>query len=269
MNSRIFHLRHILPFCVFALATLPAMARLPDLDTIYYGVVRHNTNQPLVPVAAEQIVVIARLNGVTIATSSVLPGAAAFVLKVPMDDGEATRLSGTARRGERVRIFLRSNSLGSEYEASESLGSSGLLVAGTKGDVIAQNLSVTIDLSGAAQGMSVWLASFGLPSGSSQADGDGDGQTNADEYAADTNPTNGAENFHIIDVTRLDGNNLVRFGPIRPNRLYTIWSSETMDTADWFSIGQVTPGTTSDYFLFDHPTPVSLKLFYKLQVDAP
>lgn len=269
MNSRISSIRIFLPLVAFALATQLAMARLPDLDTIYYGEVRHNTNQALIPIAAEQIVVIARLNGVTIATSSVAPGAAAFVLKVPMDDGQATRLPGTARSGERVRIFLRSNFLGNDHETIESVSSSGLLVAGTKGDVLPQNLSVTTNLSGGAQGMLPWLMAFSLPPSSGLLDSDGDGQSNAAEYAADTDPTDNSENFRIIDVTRLSGNNFVKFGPIRPDRLYTIWSSPTIGASGWSSIGQVNPGTTSDYFLFGHPTPASSKLFYRLQVDAP
>lgn len=269
MNSRISSIRIFLSLAAFALATQLAMARFPDLDTIYYGEVRHNTNQPLVPLATEQIVVIARLNGVAIATSSVLPGASAFVLKVPMDDGVATRLRGTARSGERVRIFLRSNFLNSESEASESASSSGLLVASTKGEVLPQNLSVSINLSGGAQGMLSWLMAFSLPPSSGLLDSDGDGQSNAAEYAADTDPTDNSENFRIIEVTKLSGNNFVKFGPIRPGRLYTVWSSQTIGASGWTSIGQVNPGTTSDYFLFGHPTPASSKLFYRLQVDAP
>jgi hypothetical protein len=269
MNSCITKIRFLLPLCAVAFSALPASARLPELDTIYYGQVSHKTNQPLVPLAAEQIVVIARLNGVTIATSSVAPGASAFVLKVPMDDGVANRLPGTARIGERVRIFLRSNALSSESETTESVGSSGLLVASTKGDVLAQNLTVTANLDGGAQGMPPWLIGFSLPPSSGLQDSDGDGQTNADEFAAGTDPTDSTEVFRIIEVTKVSGNNFVKFGPIRPSRLYTIWCTETLGSSSWSNIGQVTPGTTGDYFLFGHPTPTSPNLFYKLQVDAP
>jgi hypothetical protein len=263
-------IRFLFPLCAFAFSALPASARLPELDTIYYGQVRHKTNQPLVPLAAEQIVVIARLNGVTIATSSVAPGASAYVLKVPMDDGVANRLPGTARVGERVRIFLRSNSLDSEYETNESVVSSGLLVASTKGDVLAQNLTVTGNLDGGTvENMPMFLGSYSLGSGTGNLDSDGDGKTNAEEYAAGTDPTDSAEVFCIIDITRASGNNLIRFGPIRPNRLYTIWCTETLGASDWSNIGEVTPGNTGDYFLFGHPTPAATKLFYKLQVDAP
>lgn len=246
-----------------------ASAKFPELDTIYYGQVRHNTNQALIPIATDQIMVIARLNGVTIATAAVPPGASEFVLKVPMDDGLSPRLVGTARFGERVRLFLRSNTLNSEFETTESAGAGGLLVATGKGDVIATNLSVTSSLDGGVQGMASFLASYGLPTGSGSADPDGDGATNAEEYAAGTNPTSGSEVFRIIDVTKASGNNFIKFGPIRPSRLYRIWCSENLGGSGWSSIGQVTPGVTDDYFLFGHPTPSSSKLFYKLEVTAP
>lgn len=254
---------------IFLFCAASAFAKLPELDTIYYGLVRHNTSQPLVPLVAEQIVVIAKLNGVTVATSSVAPGASAFVLKVPMDDGLAPRLLGTARAGERVRIYLRSNTLNSEFETTESAGASGLPLAATKGDILAQTLSVTSDLSGGVQGMPVFLASYGLSTGSGSLDSDGDGATNAAEYAAGTNPTNQAEVFKILEVTRSGGNNFVKFGPIRPSRLYRIWCSENLAPSGWSDIGQVTPGVTGDYFLFGHASPASSNLFYKLEVTAP
>lgn len=252
------------------LATLAAAsAKLPELDTIYYGQVRHNSTQSLVPIAAEQIVVIARLNGVTIATSSVAPGASNFVLKVPMDDGQSPRLQGTARAGERVRLFLRSNALDAEHETIESVSAGGLSVASVKGDVLATDLSVSTSLDGGGQGIALFLASHGLPAGSEAVDADGDGATNASEYAAGTNPTDGSELFRIMEVTKISGNDFIKFGPIRPSRSYTIWSSPNIGASGWSSVGQVTPGYTANYFLFGHPSPTATKLFYKLQVDAP
>lgn len=247
----------------------PAFSKLPELDTIFYGQVNHNTSQPLIPQSSQQIVVIAKLNGIAIATSSVAPGASTFVLKVPMDDGIAPRLIGTARSGERVRIYLRSNTLNTEYETVESTTSNGLLVASTKGEILPQSLTVTENLNGGAQAMPMFLASYGLSGTSGSIDSDGDGANNADEYAAGTSPINATEFFRILEVTKTSNNNFIKFGPIRPGRLYTIWCSETLGQAGWSNLGQVSPGVVNDYFLFGHASPSSDSLFYRLEVSAP
>jgi len=265
-----FSITRMLPvFCAWACTITMAPGRLPDPDTIYWGGLYHKTGEPLVPVVSEQIMVIARLNGVTIATSAVEPGSSMFVLKVPMDDGEAARLPGTARRGERVRVFLRSNLLESEYETHESLDHGGLLVATSKGEVINRNLSIAADLSGGGQAMAMWLAEHGLPPDSGHLDSDGDGFTNAEEYAAGTDPNDATDFFRILEVLRSNGNDLVKFGPVRPGRLYTVWCSEHLGTADWSDIGQVSPGITAESFEFAHPAPAASRMFYRLQVEAP
>lgn len=163
---------------------------------------------------------------------------------------------------------MRNNSLNAEYEAAESVTVTGLAVSSVKGDVVLQTLSVGTDLSGTASAMPAWLVANSLPVGSGGIDSDGDGVLNSAEYAADTNPNHSGEYFRILEVTRTGGNNFVKFGPIRPDRIYKVWSSEVLGSA-WSSVGQVTPGVTGDYFLFGHPTPVAAKLFYKLEVTAP
>lgn len=247
-----------------------AFAKLPELDAVFWGTVLHHTNQPLVPDSAGNIVILAKLNGITIAQTSVAPGASQYVLKVPKDDGLSPRLIGTSRAGERVHVFVRSNVLDTEYEAAESVTAGGLSISSVKGDLVLQSLSVSSDLSGGgAMTLPAWLASYSLPSNSGNLDSDGDGASNAAEFAADTDPKNSAERFKILEVTRSAGSNFIKFGPIRPSRLYTIWCSENLGSSDWSNVGQVTPGVTGDFFLFGHSTPASSSVFYKLQVAAP
>jgi hypothetical protein len=253
---------------IFA-AIVPVSAKLPELDAIFYGEVRHNGSQPLVPLSADNIRVIARLNGVTIAQTSVAPGEARFVLKVPKDDGSNPRLPGTARSGERVRVFIRSNALDAEQETVESLTAGGLPISATKGEIVPTPLSVLADFGEATQGIEAWLLAHSLPAGSVDDDSDGDGQCNTSEYAAGTDPTDPMDRFRILEVSRHSGNNFVKFGPIRPGRQYTVWCSETLGTSSWSNIGQVTPGSTGDHFLFGHPTPSASNVFYRLQVHGP
>lgn len=261
----------ILPLLfALAMAAPPASARLPDPDTIYWGELRHRSGVALVPLVSEQIMVIARLDGVTIATFAVEPGTSVFVLKVPMDDGEADRLPGSARRGERVRIFLRSNPLDSEYETNESADHGGLLVAGSKGEVLYQDLSVAADLSsGSDEAMAMWLAYYGLPENSGLIDSDSDGFTNAEEFAAGTDPTDPNDFFRILEVLRTAENDLIKFGPVRPGRLYTLWCSETLDAGDWSDIGQIVPEVSAESFQVGHPAPAAPRMFYRLQVEMP
>ncbi|MBN8460692.1 MAG: hypothetical protein J0M04_22915 [Verrucomicrobia bacterium] len=250
----------------------PVIGKLPELDTVFWGQVRHKTNQPLVPLAGAQIQVMARLNGVTIATAEIAPGSSAFKLKVPMDDGINPRLPGTSRFNERVRIFVRSNVLGEEYEAMESVSSDGLLVAAGKDEAVkpASTLSVAADFGSAgASPMAQWLMAYGLAPDATSADADGDGTENGAEFAADTDPLDPTKKFRIMEVTRMAGNNFVKFGPIRSTRQYTIWCSPSLGQDSWSSVGSLTPGTDGDYFLFGHPTPASPNVFYRLEVHAP
>lgn len=252
------------------LAAGPATAKLPELDAIFWGPVRHNTDQELVPSTSGNIVIIAKLNGVIVAQKSLVAGSPQFVLKVPMDDGLSPRLPGTARAGERIRLYVRSNSMNIEQEAAESVFAGGLSISSVKGDIVAQTLSVSIDLGDPAPApMPAYLASFGLPANSENSDTDADGASNAAEYAAGTDPKDPLDVFRILEVTKSAGNNFIKFGPIRPERQYTIWSSGTLGASNWSSIGQVTPGSTSEWFLFGHPTPAGANCFYRLEVRAP
>jgi len=245
-----------------------AAAKLPELDAVYYGLLSHNGGQPLSPASSGDVLVIARFNGVTIGQTSVAAGSPAFVLKLPRDDGADPRLTGTVRGGERVRIYLHSNGLNAEYEALESASVGGLSVSTVKGGVVAQNFSVSQNLVPVSP-LVAWLVSHGLPADSAALDTFGNGITNAAKYAADIDPNDPTARFVILAVTRSGGNNFVKFGPVRPNRVYTVWSSPTLGSNDWTSVGQVTPGVTSDYFLFGHQSPASSCCFYKLQVTAP
>lgn len=249
--------------------SVAASAKLPELDAVFWGEVRHLSSIPLVPTSPGSIRVIAKQNGVVIAQALVGPGQSKFVLKVPKDDGQNPRLPGTARANERVRVFIYSVTHDVEEEAFESIATGGLRVSSIKGEIVPTPLSVSADFSETSQGIGAWLVSHGLAAGEPERDSDGDGQCNESEYAAGTNPTDGSDVFGILEVSQIAGNNFIKFGPIRPQRTYTIWCCDNLDPSGWSKIGQVRPGTVSESFLFGHPTPNSPNLFYRLQVDAP
>jgi hypothetical protein len=253
----------------FIVLSSSALAKLPELDAVFWGEVRHLNSTPLVPANPGSVRVLARLNGVTIAEALVAPGQSQFVLKIPRDDGQNPRLPGTARANERVRVFIRSLTHDAEEESLDLVAAGGLLVSPVKGDLVPANLSVSADFSEGPQGIEAWLLAYGLPLEAATIDSDSDGQRNDSEFAAGTDPTDSGDRFRILEVIRSGGNNFIKFGPIRPPRSYSIWCSESLGETGWSNIGQVTPGNAGDYFLFGHPTPASPKVFYKLQVEAP
>lgn len=264
------------PYQLVAIALLLAAtavhAKIPEPDAIYFGKARHNGGALLIPEQTGDVVVIARLNGVPLAQASVQALSSVFVLKVPVDDGQAPRLSGTARGNERVRIYLRSTLLNVEYEATQSVTANGLVVPVVRGDLTETDLTVAADFGGMPEGYSgfgTWAQRFGLTGFSMDEDTDRDGSSNLQEFAAGTDPTNASDVFRILEVRRLNGVSSIKFGPILLSREYSIWCSDNLLSTSWQRIGTVIPNAPADFRWFDHLTPAGTpQLFYRLGVDV-
>lgn len=249
-------------------------AKIPEPDAIFFGPVKHNGGTLLVPQNAGDYVVLAKLNGVTIAQASMAAISSQFVLKVPVDDGQEPRLTGMARGNERVRVYLRRVSDGLEQESTESSGSGGLLIPTERGALteMVAGLNFSSDFGGMAPGFAPfgdWAEGFGVAAYPPSTDSDGDGYTNLQEFAAGTDPTSGSSTFQILEVRRANGVSSVKFGPILLSREYGLWCNNTLAGTGWTRIGTISPNAAAPHRWFDHLTPEGTPhLFYRLTVDV-
>ncbi len=268
----------IRPWFLISLSLLllvsPSSAKIPEPDAIFYGNVKHNGGILLVPENTGDFVIIARLNGVTIAQTTLDALSSHFVLKVPVDDGQEPRLTGMARGNERVRVYLRRTSDNLEQETTESSSTSGLLVPSARGTLteMVAGLNVTSDFGGMAPGFAPfgsWAESFGVSAYPGSTDSDGDGFSNLQEFAAGTDPTSGSDLFRILEVRRVNGVSSIKYGPVLLSREYAIWCSDNLSGTGWTRIGTILPNAAVDHRWFDHITPEGTPhLFYKLSVEV-
>lgn len=254
----------------FLLLVSASFAKIPEPDAIYYGTAKHNGGSVVLYPSGSEMVVMAKLNGVQIASAAIQPNGK-FVLKVPVDDGQEPRLPGMARGNERIRIYLRNTTSSLEAEVNQSLGL-GVLVPALRGDLSPVDFAVTLDLGGLPpppEGYFGFMAGYGL-SGTPDTmgqDSDGDGQSNLQEFITQTDPTNGMDNFRIMETHRLNGITSIKYGPIKLSREYSIWCSEDLSGANWQKIGTIVPNAPSGFRWFDHASSGEANLFYKLTVD--
>lgn len=131
-----------------------------------------------------------------------------------------------------------------------------------------------------------WLESFGF-SGDFEAadllDSDGDGFLNWQEYQAGTDPTD-STSLHRIENTGFSGGQFAVTCPTRPDRLYAIEFTDTLDSpASWapfadLSLGRFleTSATPASHTFYDDFSPLTSggqpadgRRFYRVTVEAP
>jgi len=185
------------------------LAKLPELDSVFFGEVVLNDGSGFSPEPGEEIIIIARLNGQIVAESPLVSGSNSYTLKVPIDDGINPRIPNTARLGERVTIAIRSDTLNVEAETVESVFLSGLSLSNEKGSVHLLSLTISDEVAGETTTManfSSWAMNSGLTTFPAKlialVDSDGDGQNNLEEFVALTDPLSGTSSFRVLDIWR-------------------------------------------------------------------
>lgn len=246
-------------------------AKLPEPDTIYFGKVRHNTSTLFVPSNTGDFVIVAKLNGAQIAQTTLNVLSSDYKLNIPIDDGQEPRISGAARAGERIKVYIRNTLTSTDYEVISSVGLGIALPTGDRGIIQSQDMAVAVDLGGMGAGFAsygVWAAGYGLPSDSSDKDTDGDGKTNLSEFIAGTDPTSGSDGFSILEVRRLNGVTAIKYGPIHLSRVYSLWSSPQLSEGGWTKITDIHPTQEAEFQWYDHVVSGTTSLFYRLKVEV-
>lgn len=102
---------------------------------------------------------------------------------------------------------------------------------------------------------------FGANGTSADADSDGDGMSNGDEYRVGTDPTNSLSLLKVDSITRGNGVTLA-FGAVS-NRIYTIQFQEALDASSWTNLVELPARAINRVETIVDPSPSSSR-FYRI-----
>lgn len=275
--------RHILCTAFLTLCFEVAFAKIPEPDTILVGNVS-GAEGVVLSRPDQTIVVRAVVDGVTLATAA-LPsdGDGRFVLRVPMDDGAAPRLAGTAKSSDLIRIVVDNQAAGISTEVEETKHG-GVEIPAGRGNILALSFSVTEEIvSDDLNGNGIpdsWEmlyssarnghAGISLSGDDSGLDNDGDGFTNKEEWMLGTDPLDESSRLAIWSIEPKPDSLQIRFAPLVGGRAYSLQRSTTLlaTSSDWKTVATFIADEDMESFLWVLPVPSGSSNFYRVSVEV-
>ena len=224
------------------------------------------------------------VDGATLATAEV-PSSddGRFVLRVPMDDGAAPRIAGTAKSSDRIKVVVDNVAADLSVETEETK-SSGVEIPAGRGNVLALSFSVSEEIvkddinangipdewEGRYMAARNGHAGISLMSDDSALDNDGDGFSNREEWIAGTDPLDEASIFDIRSFGTGTDALRVTFGPLTKGRLYTLRRSAklTADKEQWSTVATMRAESDAESFTWALPAPSGDAGFYRIAVEV-
>ena len=100
------------------------------------------------------------------------------------------------------------------------------------------------------------------------ADPDGDGSTNIDEFVAGTDPNEWSDVFRILSVSwQAAGFTLTAKG--KTGRIYDLRLDRDPPSGNWTNVANVGPLSTNNLVTLIDPAPPAIAAFYRIRVSNP
>jgi hypothetical protein len=133
-------------------------------------------------------------------------------------------------------------------------------MATPSGGALSAIATITVQADADSNGLpDVWEAAYGIAD--ANADNDGDGMNNWQEYRAGTNPTNASSRLQV-EISASPGQATLRFGAIS-NLTYTLQYRERLDGGAWTRLADVPARTSNHVETITHTNPTG-RGFYRV-----
>jgi len=280
---RKFACRNFILMMILSLS-VTALARIPEPDTILVGSISEAGGVAIASRPGQTVVVRAMVDGVTLATTELPAGGdGRFVLRVPMDDGAAPHLAGTAKSSDRIRVVVENAAAGLSLEAEETKAG-GIEIPAGRGNVMSLSFSVSgnlvVDDINANGIPDEWESRYATPRNGFAAlslarddgdlDNDGDGFSNREEWMAGTDPQDTESRFVCTAIEHGGDTLRISCSPIAGNRVYSLRraTSLTLPAKEWTTVATFCSDTDADSYTWALPAPASDSGFYRVAVEV-
>lgn len=259
-------------------------AKIPEPDTILVGHLADASGNALTSAVGQTLVVRAVVDGVTLATAEVpSEGDGRFMLRIPMDDGVAPRLAGTAKSSDRISIVVDNAAAELSAETEETKGG-GVEIPAGRGNILSLSFSVSdnivsddVNANGIPDSWELQYSTarngheaISLERDDSELDNDGDGFSNREEWITGTDPLDETSRLAIWSIEPDSDSLRISFAPLVGGRRYLLHRSVSLvnPSADWSVIATFIADEDMESFVWTLPISSAKSGFYCVEVEV-